>query len=87
MENGNINKVNELIHEKKVNPYLKYFINGNTFIMIFSACLTMCGVIFSMTQLYHMDTTDPQFTIYFTTMVSLITLWVPIQYIKNKKKM
>ena len=78
------NKQRESIHI--INLYIAYFINKHSFTLVFSSLLTLTGILFCMFKLYHTDSSDPQFTIYFTSMMSLITLWIPIQFLKSTKK-
>ena len=72
-------------NDTDINKYVRYFINKTTFVIIFSATLTIADIVFCMIKLYLIDSDNPQFTIYFTTMISLITLWIPMQFLKYKK--
>jgi len=70
------------MEEMRVNPYVTYFINGRTFLLVFSALLTSLAIGLFVIKLSSIDSSDQHFTTYFTTMISLITLWVPMQLVK-----
>ena len=60
---------------KKMNNYVRYFINNNTFMLVFSIILSLITTSLFMFKLYNLDITDDYFTLYFTTLITLITLW------------
>jgi|SRR3989344_817389 len=73
-------------YEKYINQYVIYFINKRTIMLIFSAFLTLSGILLCTIKLYINSNNDPSITLYITTIMSLITLWIPIQFIKTKQK-
>ena len=80
-----MNDLSDTQENAQINKYIKYFINKYTFLLTYSAILSLSGILFCMRKIYYIKSDDPLFTMYFSTMMSLITIWIPIQFLKSKK--
>lgn len=69
--------------EGHMNPYIKYFLTLE--VCQFFCSLVLTGVVMTLcvVKLSLLSEDSPHFSLYFTPLISLVTLWIPVKNVKK----
>ena len=71
-------------YEKEINPYIRYCFNFEVMQYFFSMFLTSGVIAFCMWKVSTLPPGSSEFSLYFTPMMALVSLWIPLRGMKTQ---
>lgn len=76
--------VDDVNNRHQINPYIRYFLTLEVCQFFFALGMTAAVIAFCAYKVATIPEDSPHFSLYFTPMMSLLMVWIPVRNVRKK---